>query len=686
MATTYVETVGDGESNILTVPFPYIRRSHVNVYVNGELQAEDWLTWISAGQVQINNKTAAELEGKRLQVRRVTPTESPEVTFTAGGLDHNDLNRANLQALYAIQEAFDRFGAVGGRSYQLDDIDSQFNNTATSFFLKFGGQGAGNLIGSTTSGFWIVSINGLVQDPRTAFQIYGGTNPRIDFTEAPRTGDNCTIVYLKLLDGGAGAGSGGGDPGGGDPGGGTGGGGAAPIHVGPLPPDDPVEGQVWFDTAELVIKIYENGVWVSYTWFPVIPPTNIVVGGSAPTDPVEGMIWFDQVAGLIKIYENGQWVEYEWKPLIAPAGVSVGSSLPAVAADGEVFFNTTDNQIYFREEGAWIAYSWGVTGQAEVLTVIDEANLPGGASIGQLAYVTSQDKLYIRGSTGWTSDFASADLGPGSITSSMIAANAITADKLAANSVTAVKIAANTITGNKIAADTIAAIHLAADSVTANKIAAGAITGNKIAAATITGDRIVGFSIGAAQLAANSITAEKIAAGSIEGTKIAAATITGDKLAINSITANRIQTNTLILGTTNLEANAISQVQWAKGGFVGVGTSMTTVLSLTMSCTPGAKRIVDVNYTHADDYFGSINPGVVPFGSVSDIVINGASVTESDMTVQGASTNGHSFRYVDEASRSGSVTFQVRVRHFSSGSKSGTTVRNPVLVVTELKR
>ena len=177
--------------------------------------------------------------------------------------------------------------------------------------------------------------------------------------------------------------------------------------------------------------------------------------------------------------------------------VQVVSSLPGTATAGQMAFLTTDNKLYRYNGTAWTAAVpfVDVTGAGD-LAELDTITLSYVTDAGDVAALDSISETYIDDD---------------SITTVKINAQAVTAAKIQANTITAAQIAANTITANEIAANTI----------TANQIAANTITSNEIAANTIT----------AGEIAAGTITATEIGAGAIVTSKLA---VTGRGSALNS--------------------------------------------------------------------------------------------------------------------------------------------------------
>lgn len=115
--------------------------------------------------------------------------------------------------------------------------------------------------------------------------------------------------------------------------------------------------------------------------------------------------------------------------------------------------------------------------------------LPADNSKGNVAFLSTDGKLYRWTGSGWTAATAAGDIagqitstqiGPNSISTGHIVANAITSDQLSANSVIAGKIAAAAVSTTELAANAVVADKIAANAVTADKILAGAVTASKI--------------------------------------------------------------------------------------------------------------------------------------------------------------------------------------------------------------
>ena len=102
MPYSYAVYTGNGATTQYSIPFAYIRKEHVKVYVN---YVDTAYTYVNDSLVQL---ASAPANGLRVEVRRVTPLNTPLVDFADGSaLVAADLDTANLQQLYLEQELDD---------------------------------------------------------------------------------------------------------------------------------------------------------------------------------------------------------------------------------------------------------------------------------------------------------------------------------------------------------------------------------------------------------------------------------------------------------------------------------------------------------------------------------------------------------------------------------------------------
>ena len=111
---SYRQYAGNGATRDFSVPFPYLERAHVRVYINLVIETGVYTTllvegtgysWTSGTQIQA---VAAPATGQFLTVRRETPNGSQVVVWQDGSnLIAADLNTSDLQNLYVVQEWID---------------------------------------------------------------------------------------------------------------------------------------------------------------------------------------------------------------------------------------------------------------------------------------------------------------------------------------------------------------------------------------------------------------------------------------------------------------------------------------------------------------------------------------------------------------------------------------------------
>jgi Phage T7 tail fibre protein len=112
---SYRQYQGDGLAKTFSVPFPYLERVHVHLYLDGKELAEGTdYSWTSGVQVQLTTALQAAVVGtpgtpaQVLTVRRITPEDDQIVQWKDGSyLISEDQNESDKQWLYLIQEHHD---------------------------------------------------------------------------------------------------------------------------------------------------------------------------------------------------------------------------------------------------------------------------------------------------------------------------------------------------------------------------------------------------------------------------------------------------------------------------------------------------------------------------------------------------------------------------------------------------
>ena len=175
MALSYAQYAGNGSTTTFSVPFPYLLKAHVKVYtgyniLNGTytsllVEGTDY-TWTSGTQVQM---TVAPANGVTLTVIRDTPDSSQLVPWQDGSnLIAGDLNTADLQNLYVVQEQQDRNDAGITQSTTAINTANAASTTATTAAASIGGKL--DKTGGTMTGAIAMSTNKItgMGDPTAA--------------------------------------------------------------------------------------------------------------------------------------------------------------------------------------------------------------------------------------------------------------------------------------------------------------------------------------------------------------------------------------------------------------------------------------------------------------------------------------------------------------------------------------
>lgn len=94
--------------------------------------------------------------------------------------------------------------------------------------------------------------------------------------------------------------------------------------------------------------------------------------GAAPTNPVEGQLWYNSVEGVLQIWDNTQWK--------AASNIQKSTTEPSVesARVGELWVDTTNQQLYVFSGSSWILvgpnFSTGLQSGPVVESIIDSDN------------------------------------------------------------------------------------------------------------------------------------------------------------------------------------------------------------------------------------------------------------------------------------------------------------------------
>jgi len=179
------------------------------------------------------------------------------------------------------------------------------------------------------------------------------------------------------------------------------GGGGASVTVSATEPQDPDEGDLWFDSTDLTLYVYyddgQSQQWVSVSGESV---TTIFVDDNPPNNPSAGALWFDSSTLKLFIYyvdpTSAQWINLSGG---GGASVTVDSTEPTSATEGDLWFDTTtDNLNIYYDDGSGLAWNNVVNGSLATKMDVDGLN----SEIDELTFLNKVDteresKLFVEG-------------------------------------------------------------------------------------------------------------------------------------------------------------------------------------------------------------------------------------------------------------------------------------------------
>ena len=119
-------------------------------------------------------------------------------------------------------------------------------------------------------------------------------------------------------------------------------------EAGPGEPADPVTGQLWYDTANNILMVYNGTDWVPVDTNATIPPP-VVVGDTEPDPKEEGDLWYETDTDLLKVYVDGDWVDIN----DTSGHIESGPTPPQGPGVGDLWYDTGTDQLY-----VWNGVSW----------------------------------------------------------------------------------------------------------------------------------------------------------------------------------------------------------------------------------------------------------------------------------------------------------------------------------------
>jgi hypothetical protein len=68
----------------------------------------------------------------------------------------------------------------------------------------------------------------------------------------------------------------------------------------PVQPSNPLAGQVWYDTSDAYLKVYNGNTFVKIS--------NSFTAPTQPASPTQGQFWFDTNINKLNIYIGSNWI------------------------------------------------------------------------------------------------------------------------------------------------------------------------------------------------------------------------------------------------------------------------------------------------------------------------------------------------------------------------------------------
>ena len=321
---SYRQYTGDGVAKDFSVPFPYLDRVHVHLFLdNKELVDGTDYTWTSGTQLKLTVAPQAAVTGTTpapaqvLTVRRITPEDDQIVQWKDGSyIIQDDLNESDKQWLYLIQEHHDdlvlllngQASVPGGGS---PGVNLSFWNDLSR--SKDPNKGTPTEIAQT-----IAKVDQLLGDwPKDGKDQFIATTDAISARLDPYVQDNTPAAYGL--------------------------------------PQKEQNGKAWFDTDDLVQRFWDSdaGAWVTLANTGPVGPTGprgpmgfwqTIVSDAVPTQRTDGTplqngdLWLSSNKGEVftwyKDADSNQWLSLSIPGPAGPAGPAggVGPAGPTGAA------------------------------------------------------------------------------------------------------------------------------------------------------------------------------------------------------------------------------------------------------------------------------------------------------------------------------------------------------------------
>lgn len=135
----------------------------------------------------------------------------------------------------------------------------------------------------------------------------------------------------------------------------------------PTPPTNGVTGQLWYDTTNKVLHVYDASVDATNAWAGTAGG-GVTASATAPTNPKPGTQWYDLTNGILKIWDGQKYLQVFPAPAAVVQKLAFVTEYNAMAA--------TLNQITSAPQGATLAaaYGWGQTDIVAAETIFTMSN------------------------------------------------------------------------------------------------------------------------------------------------------------------------------------------------------------------------------------------------------------------------------------------------------------------------
>ena len=145
---TEVTYTGDGNNLKYAIPFEYLARSHVHLYIDGTETTN--FVWIDTYRIELITAPAT---GTAVTIKRITPYDDTYITWQDGSIIlADDLNAANMQNLFITQENLYRIGQMENKiqttldtALQTEEALKQYSKGSAVPFGRFYVGADGNL-------------------------------------------------------------------------------------------------------------------------------------------------------------------------------------------------------------------------------------------------------------------------------------------------------------------------------------------------------------------------------------------------------------------------------------------------------------------------------------------------------------------------------------------------------------